>query len=199
MQTLWFPNHILGPQSDSRRAREQVFHVRGVPLETVRTFKYLGRHLSADNDDWPAVLANIRKARSRWALVRKVLVRDTASPRVSGYFYKAVVQSVLLYGAETWVLTDPLIRKLEAFHHGVARRITGSQARFCRATSEWSAPPIAEVLERAGLLTIREYIGRRQTKAIEYIRPIYQEATAARHSGSSTRCKFWWATLATGN
>ena len=91
-----------------------------------------------------------------------------------------------------------LIHKLEAFHHGVARRITGTKARFCRVTSVWSAPPIEEVLEQASLFPMREYLKRRQTKTIEYVatRPIYHEATTtARRLGSSTRRKFWWMTL----
>ena len=102
------------------------------------------------------------------------------------------------YGSESWVLTDSLIHKLEAFHHGVARRITGTKASFCRVTSVWSAPPIEEVLEQASLFPMREYLKRRQTKTIAYVatRPIYHEATTtARRSGSSTRRKFWWTTL----
>jgi hypothetical protein len=31
--------------------------------------------------------------------------------------YKAMVQAVLLYKAESWVLTTAIIQKLEAFHH----------------------------------------------------------------------------------
>ena len=127
--------------------------------------------------------------------MRRVLCRDGASPRISGMFYKAVVQSVLLYGSESCVLTDSLIHKLEAFHHGVARRITGTKASFCRVTSVWSAPPIEE---QASLFPIREYLKRRQMKTIEYVatRPIYHEATTtARRLGSSTRRKFWGITL----
>ena len=92
--------------------------------------------------------------------------------------------------------------QLEAFHHGVARQLTGTRARFCRATSEWSAPPIEGVLEQAGLLPIREYISRRQNTAIEYIttRPIYETALAARRrSGSSSRRKRWWHQVDTGD
>ena len=114
-------------------------------------------------------------------------------------FWNVLVQSVLvLYGSESQVLTDSLIHKLEAFHHGVARRITGTKARFCRVTSMWSAPPIEEVLEQASMFPMREYLNQRETKTIEYVatRPIYHEATTtARRSGSSTRRKFWWMTL----
>ena len=186
----------------ARAAQEHVFSVYGTPLESVRTFKYLGRILSYDNKDWPAVIGNIRKARAKWAMVRRVLTRDGATPRVSGFFYKAVVQSVLLYGSDTWTLTEAMFGQLEAFHHGVARQLTGTRARFCRATSEWSAPPIEGVLEQAGLLPIREYISRRQNTAIEYIttRPIYETALAARRrSGSSSRRKRWWHQVDTGD
>ena len=34
------------------------------PLETVSSFKYLGRLLIATNDDWPAVIPNIWKSRN---------------------------------------------------------------------------------------------------------------------------------------
>ena len=38
----------------------------------------------------------------------RILTRDGATPMVSGMFYKAVVQSILLFGLETWVLIMPL-------------------------------------------------------------------------------------------
>ena len=34
----------------------------------------------------------------------RILIREGARPRVSGFFFKAAVQSVLLFGAETWVV-----------------------------------------------------------------------------------------------
>ena len=43
---------------------------------------------------------------------------------MSGNFFKAVVQAVLLFGAETWVLTPRIERALESFLHGAALRIT---------------------------------------------------------------------------
>jgi hypothetical protein len=68
----------------ARRAREVVFTARGVPLDSVETFKYLSRPLSSTDDDWPALHLNLVKARKRWATVFRVLVREGASPRVSG-------------------------------------------------------------------------------------------------------------------
>ena len=35
----------------------------------------------------------------------RILSRGRAVPRVSGLLFKAVVQAVMLFGAETWVVT----------------------------------------------------------------------------------------------
>ena len=43
---------------------------------------------------------------------------------MSGNFFKAVVQAVLLSGAETWFLTPRIEQALESFMYGAARQIT---------------------------------------------------------------------------
>ena len=35
----------------------------------------------------------------------RILIREGARPRVSGFFFKSIVQAVLLFGAYTWVVT----------------------------------------------------------------------------------------------
>lgn len=171
-----------------------MFHVNGVPLEAVRTFRYLGRELSHDNSDWLAVTTNVKKARAKWGQISRVLCRQGASPRVSALFYKAICQSVLLFGAETWVLTESMFRLLEGFHHRVVRQITGDRTRYCRRTGEWTSTDIAVVMEKAGMFPIREYISRRRSTIADYVatRPIYQAtAIAAQRAGSSSRRLFW--------
>ena len=41
----------------------------------------------------------------------RILSREGARPQVSRFFFKYVVQSVLLFGAETWVV-NPCIRRV---------------------------------------------------------------------------------------
>ncbi len=43
-------------------------------------------------------------------MVSKVLDKQGASMRCRGLFYKAVVQSVLLYGCETWVVKEGMLK-----------------------------------------------------------------------------------------
>ena len=51
-------------------------------------------------DDWTVVVGNLRKARNSWAWLSRILVREGVKPRVSGMFFKVVVQAVLLFGLE---------------------------------------------------------------------------------------------------
>jgi hypothetical protein len=51
-----------------------------------------------------------------WARVAQVLLTENALPRISAKFYKAIVQSVLLYGSKTWVLNKAVMARLEGFY-----------------------------------------------------------------------------------
>ena len=70
-------------------------------MEAVSEFRYIGRLLTATDDDWPAVAGNIKKARGSWGRLAWVLGREGADPKVSHNFYTAVTQQVLLFGVET--------------------------------------------------------------------------------------------------
>ena len=43
--------------------------------------------------------------------------------KVRAVLYKAVVYTVLLYGCDSWVVTDAMMTVLKGFHHRVARRL----------------------------------------------------------------------------
>ena len=103
------------------------FQAYGSPLEMVTSFKYLGRILTDLDDDWPAVVGDLRKSRKSWTRLSRVLVREGVNPILSGIFFKAVVQALLLLGEEVWVMNPHMGRALGGFQHRVARRITERQ------------------------------------------------------------------------
>ena len=152
----------------NREAAGVEFVISGQPIETVTEFKYLGRVLASDDDDWPAVKANIHKARKRWGQVARILSREGATTSTMAYFYKAVVQAVLLYGSETWVLTQKMWKAIEGFHNCCARYIAGEHIRQ-RPNGEWILPSTAKVLDQCKLRTVREYIERRKEKIRVYM------------------------------
>ena len=110
-------------------------------------------------------------------------------------FYKAVVQSVLLYGCETWVITSQVLKALEGFHHRVARRLSGLQPRYLPREDRWDYPPIEEALERAGLFPIEHYISVRQNTLVQNVatRPILDLCRESERLSGSARRTLWWS------
>ena len=103
----------------------------------------------------------------------RVLGREGADPKVSRSFYTAVTQQVLLFRAETWVLTRNMESALDAFQGRVARRLTGRQPRRGR-DGRWFYPSLAGSMKEAGVVRIRTSILRRQNTVVQFIatRPI---------------------------
>ena len=54
----------------------------------------------------------------------RILRREGAAPRVSGFFFKALVQAVLLSGLETWVVTPRMGKAPGGFQDQGERRLT---------------------------------------------------------------------------
>ena len=121
------------------------------------------------------------------------------SGRVSGYFYKAVVQSVLLYCCETWVKTDRVMQALRGFHNRVARRLSGHGATYDRSSKRWTWPPIEGALRAAGLRSIDHYVAVRERNFVDSFatRPILdlcKETLSERNDRSVSRIYLWTQT-----
>ena len=108
---------------------EKAFHAYGTKMRAVTEFKYLGRVIMNTDDDWPAVASNIRKARANWGRLARILGREGADLKVTRSFYTAVTQHVLLFAAESWVITKRMESALVPFQGRVARRLTGRLPR----------------------------------------------------------------------
>jgi hypothetical protein len=145
----------------NKEAKSTIFLVNGEPIETVAQFKYLGRVLAEDDDDWPAIHDNITKARARWGQVAQVLTRQGTVATTMAHFYRVVVQAVLLYGSETWVITDRMWTALDSFHNRCARYISGEHNQM-RPDGEWEQPATARVLQVCNLQRVEEYIEQRK-------------------------------------
>ena len=83
--------------------------------------------MTTGDDDWLEFPGNLRKARKSWVGLTRILIWEGENPNISGFFFKAVIQVLLLFRAETWDVTPQMERDLSIFQHMVARRITRSQ------------------------------------------------------------------------
>jgi hypothetical protein len=92
------------------------FTVHGYVLEKTKAYRYLGRLLLQDDNDIQAMQSQLCNVRGTWARVYQMFHRENAPPRTRVKFYKAIVQSVLLYRSKTWVLSKAVMARLEGFH-----------------------------------------------------------------------------------
>ena len=60
--------------------------------------------MTASDNNWPPVVGNLRKAQKNWVRMLRILGQEGSDPQTTGNFYKVVVQSTLLLGAESWLM-----------------------------------------------------------------------------------------------
>ena len=168
------------------------FSINDVELQRVYSYKYLGRMITNTDCDNDAIERQLERARSKWKRFSAILNSRGMNSRVSGYFYKAIVQAVLLYGSETWVISRSQLKMLEVFHRRVARYLCRKHIRKL-ADGTWECPPTVEVLDEAGLHSIHEYISRRRETVMRFIRnrSIYAQCKRT-HSLVGTKKLYWW-------
>ncbi len=105
-----------------------------------------------------------------------------------------MVQAVLLYGSETWVLSPTALARLEGFHIRAAYWMA-KQHKPCRGPgNQWIYPKSGDALKECGLRTIGEYIDiRRQTIAV-YVatRPILDKCKQGVRKRGAIPRRWWW-------
>jgi hypothetical protein len=82
-------------------ALQNTLTAHGQGLERVEVFKYLGCWLVYNNNNSQAVRGKLKKAQGIWVRISCMLRAENSSPHVCGIFYKATMQSILLFGSKT--------------------------------------------------------------------------------------------------
>ena len=117
---------------------------------------------------------NIRKSRQVRGVFGRYFKGRGKETTVLAKIYRVLVQAVLFFGAETWVLTEKMSQRLEGLHVIFLRQVTRKQAKR-RRDGSWRQIPTEEVLQGAGKQTLRIYVVRRQATVAEWVatRPIF--------------------------
>ena len=84
---------------------EKAFQAYGETLENVTAFRYLVQAMTLGDDDWPAVVGNLQRARKSWGRLSQISIRERADPKVSGNFQGGDSGGVVVRGID--VGTDP--------------------------------------------------------------------------------------------
>ena len=156
----------------------------------------LGRPIMADDSDWMAIQSNIKKTRARFAQIEPLLMRDGATMRISAYFYKATCQAILLYGCETWTLSQSKMEHLIRFHNKMVRRLAKQNIRLDPNTQQWIYPAVAPLLNLLRMYPIETYINKRKQYLLKYFiesSPSLDDVLTTMNTTTS-RKDYWWNT-----
>ena len=94
---------------------------------------------------------------------------------MSTIFYWAVVQAVLIFGAETWVLSEAMSQNLEGVQVGLINQIMG-QREVRQNYSTWRCVAAYKVLKKSETQSLGAYIDRWQETVADRVelRPILE-------------------------
>ena len=70
--------------------------------------------------------------------------------RAQEILYKAMVQTVLIYGSEIWLVTGEVLKVLRVFHHQVDRLIA-VKMDLSTVYREWEWSPVAYAMDISGI------------------------------------------------
>jgi hypothetical protein len=108
----------------------------GVKLECVDKFCYLGDMLGAGGGVEEASRARVRSAWAKFRELAPILTARGASLRVKGKVYRACVQSVMIYGSETWATKVEDLQRLVRAERMMVRWMCGVTLRDKIASAE---------------------------------------------------------------
>ena len=138
----------------------------GRSMPVVSQFKYLGDYVAANGADAPAVQARITDAGKAFGALRKCLFSSpTVTRAAKTAVYEALILSILLYGCESWCLTEELLQRLRVFHAQCLRamsRVTRKHTWEHRISS-------IQLMQELGLDAIDFYVARRQLRWLGHV------------------------------
>ena len=100
-----------------------ILSTAGQNVEMVDSFIYLGCMIHKTGSSVPEITSRIAIARNSMKTLDKPIWRSNISLQTKIRLYNCYILPVLLYGAEVWMITDSVEKKLDAFGSWCLRRI----------------------------------------------------------------------------
>ena len=107
----------------SKRHVPITLKVKGVDIEQVANFKYLGTNLNEDCDIRKEIRGRIEQARTAFMSMRSLFISTELSLELRLRMIRYYIFPVLLYGCESWTLDSAMENRLQAFEMWLYRRM----------------------------------------------------------------------------
>jgi hypothetical protein len=124
----------------------------GGSLEVVDRFCYLGDMIGAGGGAEEASRTRVQCAWAKFRELMPLLTTRGASLKLKGKVYKACVQSVMIYGSETWAMKVEDMDRLERTERMMVRWMSGVSLKDRKSSKE--------LLERLGIESVSVVVRR---------------------------------------
>ena len=127
----------------------EIKSLTGQTLKHVKDFKYLGAYIPSSEYDF-----NKRKALA-WSAVNKLerVWKSNMTKSLKIRFFRALVESILLYNSETWTLTQAMENKIDGLYTKLLRRVLNVSWRDHMSNKELygDLPPLSSTIRQRRL------------------------------------------------
>ena len=108
-------------------------HLGNEEIERVRKYVYLGQELSEDHQKGLHCELS-RRIRAAWCSFNSIseVLKKLTDPARRAQLFNSTVLPALLYGCETWTLSESLAKRLRSTQHAMERRVLGVSMWECR-------------------------------------------------------------------
>lgn len=116
---------VINPPVATRRETSNPLMLNNAAVEIVNKFQYLGSVITTDGGVEEDVKNRIRLANFAFSKMRNLWYSHRVSLRLKLRIFNSNVKSVLLYGCETWKVSNNIMKKLQVFTNRCLRKICG--------------------------------------------------------------------------
>ncbi|MHA7927792.1 MAG: hypothetical protein ACX936_21550, partial [Marinobacter sp.] len=121
-EAMFFPKSLQPDLYKHNFAHEKVQVGEG-HITYTRKFKYLGSWITEDLRDDEDTSQRLQKAAKAMGKIRHLLHDKHTSMRTKRLLYEATVINTLIWGCESWTMSEMNRRRLDSFHHKCIRSI----------------------------------------------------------------------------
>ena len=127
-----------------------------VELDCVNEFCYLGDMIGSGGGARHAAVMRVKCAWGKFGELLDILAEKGVSLKVKGLLYRACVQSVMVYGSETWPTRVEDMQRLVKAERAMVRWMCGARLNDKLASSG--------LLERLGVVGVEEVVSRNRLR-----------------------------------
>lgn len=101
-------------------------NIDGETFEAVSAFKYLGSHITDNNDNMYELKERLAAGNRSYFALQHLLKSKSLTRKSKKTIYRVVIRPAVTYGCETWVLTKRMEQLLNRWERKILRRIYGA-------------------------------------------------------------------------